>query len=123
MHYTVKDEDVDMHASNINTLFELLTVVLVVLLCAWVSRIGYPEYGALIAIIILLYYFLVAYAKLMFSRLKAGMTYDFEPVAFGIDLKVDKRTIVWIPVFVFRGTEEKLNLYTLSLTVIDEKGE
>lgn len=120
MHYTVKEEDTSMSAGGLNTVFEVLTVIVVVLLCAWVSRVGYPEYGALIAIVVLLYYFLVAYTKLMFSGLKAGTTYEFEPVTLGINLKKDKSTIIWMPVFVFRGKEEKLNLYALSITVVEE---
>lgn len=120
MHYTVKEEDTSMSAGGLNTVFEVLTVVVVVLLCAWVSRIGYPEYGALIAIVVLLYYFLVAYTKLMFSGLKAGTTYEFEPVTLGINFKKDKNTVIWMPVLVFRGKEERLNLYTLSITVVEE---
>lgn len=120
MHYTVKEEDTSMSAGGLNTVFEVLTVIVVVLLCAWVSRVGYPEYGALIAIAVLLYYFLVAYTKLMFSGLKVGTTYEFESVALGINLKKDKSTSIWMPVFVFRGKEEKLNLYALSITVVEE---
>lgn len=120
MHYTVKEEDTSMSAGGLNTVFEALTVVVVVLLCAWVSRIGYPEYGALIAIVVLLYYFLVAYTKLMFSGLKAGTTYEFEPVTLGINLKKDKNTVIWMPVLVFKGKEERLNLYMLSITVVEE---
>lgn len=120
MHYTVKEEDTSMSAGGLNTVFEALTVVVVVLLCAWASRIGYPEYGALIVIVVLLYYFLVAYTKLMFSGLKAGTTYEFEPVTLGINLKKDKNTVIWMPVLVFKGKEERLNLYMLSITVVEE---
>lgn len=123
MHYTVKQEDTDMGANLVSTLVEVGTVIGIVGLCAVMSRAGYREYGVLIAGVTLIYYVLVAYVKLMFSRLKVGTTYKFETTSFGINLTVDKHNIVWIPVLVFKGAEEKLNLYSLSLTVKEEQDE
>lgn len=117
MWYTVKDEDTSLSANPLSTLLEVVTVLVIVVLCSILARIGYCVYGIGIAVVTLAYYITVAYVKLMFSRLKVGSTYKIERASVGIFVTVDKKTTVWIPVFVIKKAEEKLNIYSLMLCV------
>lgn len=121
MKYTVKEEDTSLSANPMSTLLEVTTVLVIVILCSILARIGYGVYGVGIAVVTLAYYITVAYVKLMFSRLTVGSTYAVEKAKIGISVVVDKKTIIWIPVFIMPGADERLNLYSLTLIIKKEE--